>query len=445
MKNRINPKTYNSDNQVVKLNPKKSLELGLDKIKYGYISFGLFKQQIEIEVSTEVYKDEILIPNPIFKNLNLPKYIDYEVSVVNNTINLGPFIGIVVDDYNNNITNTRLKKLLNLTIKYSQINGAIVVFALDKINKSTLQIEGYCYNPKNNFWVKGVFPYPSSIFTTVGISAEIRNHFVSIIGNNLFNDKYLDDWEMHSLLSLRNDIKKILPYAALYETFNDISPLIKKHNRVFLKSLDNSKSKVILEILNSKDKFFFKLQSEGKSNEYTAKNLNEAIKYADKILVSKGFIIYEPLKMLKYDGKTTCIRTILQKNLLNQWISTGMFAIYGSESSVIGNLKDDVKIARAELSLKNSLSLTGQEINKVKQKIVSLCKSVCDALDESGLNYGNLEFDIALESSDIIKILAINSSNPDFKIALKIKERVLFYDMKSMPMFYAKSLAGFKA
>lgn len=442
---RICPKIYSSDTQVIKLNSAKASELGLDKLKYGYISFGLQKHQVEIEISADAYKDELFIPKHIFIDLKLPEFIEYEVSVENNIINLGPYIGIIVDKNHDNITETRLKKLLNLTVKYSQINGAIVVLALDKINKSTLEIEGYCYNPKSNFWVRGSFPYPSSIYTTVMLSVEWQNHFVSTIGNKTFNDKCLNDWEMHSLLSLRHDISSYLPHAALFESFNDILPFLKKYNKVYLKSLNNIESKVLVQINNNNEKFIFRVLSKDKNDEYTAKNSNNAIKYADSILVPKEFIILEPLKMLRYDGKTTCIRTFMQKNLNSQWVVSGMFARYGFETSIMGSMKDDVKIARTELILKNALSLTDQEINNIKQKIVSLCKSVCDFIDESGLNYGNLEFDIAVGNNDTLKILSMNSYNPDFKIALKIKERVLFYNIKSMPLFYAKSLAGFKA
>lgn len=442
---RICPKIYRSDTQVIKLNSAKASELGLDKVKYGYIAFGLQKHQVKIEISAEAYKDELFIPKHISSNLKIPEFVEYEVSVLNNIINLGPFIGVIVDKNHDNITETRLKKLLNLTVKYSEINGAIVVFALDKINKSTLQIEGYCYNPKINFWVRGTYPYPSSIYTTVKLSSEWQNHFVSMIGNKIFNDRCLNDWELHSLLSSRHDISSYLPHAALFESFNDILPFLKKYNKVFLKSLDNIESRTIMQINNSNEKFIFRILSNDNKNEYTAKNFNDATRYADSILVPKEFIILEPLKMLRYDDRTTCIRTFMQKNLSEQWVATGMFARYGLETSVMGSMKDGVKTARTELIMKNALSLTDKEINNIKQKVVSLCKSVCDFIDKSGLNYGNLELDIAVGNVDALKILAINSYNPDFKIALKLKERVLFYNIKSMPLFYAKSLAGFKA
>jgi hypothetical protein len=445
LNNKIYLKRYYTNDSVIVLNSKKSTELGLNKIKYGYISFGLKKQQVDIKISDEVKDEQILIPNFIFRTLCLPEYVDYEVSVVNNTINLGPLIGVIVDENHVSITKNRLKKLLNLTIKYTQINGAIVVFALDKVDKSNLDIEGYCYNPKSNIWAKGTFPYPSSLYTTVIMSSEWRNHFISLIGNKLFNDKSLNEWEMYSLLSSRNDIKNPIPHMVLYESFEDAYNFIKKYSKVFIKPLENNALTDFVQIAMKDGRFIFKVLHEEKYSEFIAKGSAEAANYANSILSSKKHILCQPSEMLKYDGKTTNIRVFMQKNSDLQWINSGMFGRCGNELEIVSGIKGNVKIARTELLLKNTLSLTDQEINNVKKKIVSICKSVCETIDESGLNYGNVEFDIAMENSNNIKIFRINSSNPDFKIALKIKERVLFYNIKSMPMFYAKSLAGFKA
>ena len=49
-------------------------------------------------------------------------------------------------------------------------------------------IDGYCYNPKTDTWQRGIFPYPLSIYNRSSLDEEWKNHFLSVIGDTVFNN-----------------------------------------------------------------------------------------------------------------------------------------------------------------------------------------------------------------------------------------------------------------
>jgi len=82
--------------------------------------------------------------------LHLPNYPTFEVRTKDNEIILGPCIGILVSQKYEDITKRRLREISMNTLAYPRIHGAIIVFSLDKVDKSNRLIDGYCYNPEND-------------------------------------------------------------------------------------------------------------------------------------------------------------------------------------------------------------------------------------------------------------------------------------------------------
>jgi len=67
----------------------------------------------------------------------------------------------------------------------------------------------------------------------------------------------------------------------------------------------------------------------------------------------------------------------------------------------------------------------------------------CEQLEQTGFRYGNLGFDIAIDTNNHIWIIEINNIYPDHTIALDANDPLLYKTVMTTPLLYAKWLSGF--
>ena len=183
------------------MNSNKAAKLKLDSKKQAYISFGNRNHYVSIKMSETQAEDIIMLSCNVINNLLLPDFITFEIRIVKNEIILGPYIGLLLRNHDETLDEIRLEKMLMYVMNYSNLSGAVVVFALDKVDTIKKIIKGYCYNPISDCWQIGIFPYPCAVYRTIGLNNEWKNHFLSTIGDRLFNNQYFNKRQMHSWFS----------------------------------------------------------------------------------------------------------------------------------------------------------------------------------------------------------------------------------------------------
>jgi len=82
-------------------------------------------------------------------------------------------------------------------------------------------------------------------------------------------------------------------------------------------------------------------------------------------------------------------------------------------------------------------------VPSMEEKIRNFDLEICNALDEIGINCGDLGVDVGVDTQGCLWLIEINNRDPDPTIALNIRDRRLYYDLKAGRLLYAKALAGF--
>lgn len=434
---------YVSNHPLLIINEELAEKLNLIKKKRGYVSFGTQKNYVDIKISQKLDTGEISLSTSIISNLHIPDYPILEVRVKGNEIAIGPCIGILASHKDKDITKRRLKNISLNTKDYQRIHGAIIVFALDKVSISKRLVEGYCYNPKTDTWERGIFPYPLSIYWRTGLDIEWQNHFLSVIGDTVFNNYSFDKWEMNEWFSKEPEILPHLPCTRLYESKQDIYDMLLKYPALYIKPIWGMKGFGVVKASLDNDMVVFKYRENDEDIVISAKDEEEFEEAVEKLFKRKNHIIQQGLDLLSYNGGVVDFRCVMQKNAAANWICNAIVGRIGAAGSVVSNISSGGAALPGIELISEALSLSEFETFDLKEKMTSLCMKVCRTLDEYGINYGSLGLDLGVDKNMNIWLIEVNNRRPHPAIALRVNDIPSYYTILASPLHYAKALSGF--
>ncbi len=425
------------------IHPEKAAVIGLESRKFAYISFGNQRHYVKIRLDQEISPENVLVPQNLIYQLLLPDYPLYEICVNLNEILIGPYIGLLMSDADRKLTSSRLNKITVYVKDYPKLHGAIVVFALDKIDTEKRLIEGYCYNPVKKYWQKGIFPYPSSIYRTIGLSAEWKNHFLSVLGDRIFNNRFFNKWEMAQWFADDPDIKPHIPYTVLYHSPDGVLEILERFSKVYIKPVFGLQGRGILRISAENQMFIFKYRENKANRIVTFEDPAKAREFIQKRFRHGKYLVQQAIDLLEYKERIIDFRCVVQKNQSNAWVCHAIIGRAGIKESVVSNISSGGAAFTAENILRKAIPGSEAKIIELTKRIRAFALNVCNKLDKYGINCGTLGLDIGLDLQERLWLIEINNRDPDPGIALDIHDVQLYYTLKTGPLFYAKYLAGF--
>lgn len=440
----ISIKPFDDKGYVLMINLKKALELGLNKKCMCYVGFGTQKCYVNIRMSDDIQENDIYLSQKLVDYLYLPDYPDFEIRINGNEVMIGPYVGILYHNYHEKITKENLRSALKFIYQYSSLHGAVAIFALDKADRSKRLIEGYCYNPKLKDWASGTFPYPLSIYLWVAMDHSWKNHFLSVIGDTMFNNYYLDKYEMYEWLSTNPYMAKHLPYTVLYKSSQDVFDMLKSYTKVYVKPVSGFKGYGVVKISLEDGKASISYRENGSNIDMHIDDPNESKEYMEKLFTSSdgssNYIIQQPIDLISYENRVIDFRAVMQKDDSGSFVCKAVIGRIGAADSVVSNISNGGKAMPAADLLRKALNLSDTETIAIEKEISSFGLQVCNTLADRGINYGNLGLDIGVDKKGCLWLIEINSRRPHPTVSLSVKETKMRI---SNPLFYAKYLAGF--
>lgn len=435
------PDDKNSDR--LTLNPESFKKLEHVRSKIEQLHFGIGTHPIKLHFSRELETREAALSKEIIEKLNIPLFAHYEWLIKNGEIQIGPYIGFLVSNYMK-ILDEYIDSLSDYLVHYNEIHGAVLAFTLEGVNRSNQTIRGYVYHPQTKQWVKGTYPYPSSIFIRGDVkSNRWRKYFRSLVGNTLFNDFYFDKWQMYHLLSSSPAIKKYLPETTLYTNPADIYTFLKSYSQAYIKPIHGTMGISISKVSVTDDKIILQYRENGRNRMKIFTDYNQAQTFFSLVLQEKKFIIQQALDLISYQREKVDFRLIIVKNGSGHWEYMGAVARYGAKDSIISNISAGGKAEKGEEALKKILQLTESESRSLAKKMCELAMEVAKHLDQTGLHCGNMGIDLAVDKEKKIWIIEIQHHSPAHSIALDAKDTQMYEQTLRNNMLYLKKLSGF--
>lgn len=444
MSSTITVKETNDKHSVLMINPDKAMEIKLARKKLAYICFGNQRQYVNIQLNEEISPEEVLLSKELIDELYLPAYPSYEIGVKGNKIIIGPYIGLLISEKDEDLTTSRLRKMLAYVREYSKLHGAVVVFALDKVDTASRLIEGYCYNPVKTYWQRGIFPYPAAFYRAIGLSKKWKNHFLAAIGDKIFNNHYFSKWEMYQWFSKNTEIDPRIPYTRLYQAHQDVLDVLDKFKKIYIKPVLGLRGRKIVQVSLENKAFVFKYRERGENCQATLENLSEVSEFMQKRFNKGRYLIQQAIELLEYEGGIVDFRCVMQKNQVNSWECKAIIGRQGDKNSVVSNISSGGKAFQVLDILAKVIPSSEHNLFILKEKMETFAVDICKALDEYGINCGTLGIDLGVDTQYRLWLIEINNRDPDPTIALDIDDEQLYYNLKTNILSYAKALAGFR-
>ena len=443
MNNTVTIRATDEKNAGVIISPEKAAALGLTGRKCAVLRFGNIRCFSEIEYRGEPGGDTVLLTRRLMDQMHLPEYPLYELAVRGNEMVIGPFIGLLFSEKDSRLTASRLEACKLCVREYERLHGAVVVFALDKVDTAGRLVEGYGYNPGTDAFEKGIFPYPAAIYRTVGLSNKWRNHFLSAIGDRFFNYPYFNKWQMYRWLSSDPAVSAQIPFTALYESPDQLLRMLRQRQALYIKPMAGLGGRGVVRADVENGAFSFRYHENGANHRDTLSAQEEARTYCSLRFAHGRFLIQQAVELLRVDGRIADFRCIMQKDASGRWVCRAIVGRYGQKGSVVSNISSGGRT----FSLSDMERLTdGFEHTRARflqDALTRFALLVCGALDRTGVRCGSLGLDIGVDMRGKLWLIEVNNRDPDPSIALNEGDTALYYRLKAGPLFYAKGLAGF--
>lgn len=425
------------------MHPETAVSLGCEKKKSMVLAFGSCKTFAELVISESVPDNELSISRQIMDWLHLPVTPRYELLFKGDELVIGPCIGVLLSSKHSRINAKRLEKAHYYVKEYGSLHGALIVFDLYGVNREKRIISGYCYNPYTDEFERGLFPYPNALYRKAGLNNEWKNHFLSVIGNKLFNNPYYSKWKMYQSLSGDETLKSYLPYTEIMTNTAQVFELLDAYNRIYIKPLLGLRGHGIIRLTKESEVYLIELRQQNENNLIRCSGAEEATENLKNLLGAQPCMLQQGIELIRINNRLIDFRCVMQKNGLGLWECKAIVARMGKKNSVVSNVSSGGRAYTVPDLLEKIKGQYEWETLNLPDQLQALALQVCGRLDQAGAVYGMVGLDIAADTDGRLWIIEVNNRDPDPSIALNIHDRKLYEELKVNLMRYAKWLSGF--
>ncbi|HHY72430.1 MAG TPA: YheC/YheD family protein [Bacillus bacterium] len=386
----------------------------------------------------------IYISADLLAGFSLPDSIDYEVIVEEETLIIGPIIGLFIKGKVNEMTRRNINHYKKYLIDYQHINGLILLVTSDGIDEQKKIVNGFVYNPIENEFTKGTFPFPSVLFCRKTLKEADRMIIQNLVGSKYFNSHVFNKWEMWQWLSINDKLSRSLPETGLAVNLQEVKKLIDESGCIYLKPISGSQGKGIyqLEKNGKKYKLNFRLNE---LNMTTILNNWDAVEnYLAVELNLKKYIFQKGIPLLKSNDQIIDFRVIVVKDQHGSWVVPGMITRYGVKKSIVSNISSGGSAEKTWDTLVGIYNNDFNEAFKKYKEMEQLSILCCEFLEDKEIHLAYIGVDIGMDEDKNLWIIEINNRYPDMSIALDANDFQLYYHTQAAPLHYSKWVAGFR-
>ncbi|MBM7662927.1 hypothetical protein JOC85_003738 [Bacillus mesophilus] len=405
------------------------------------LQIGQWSRTFPIVISSKLSPTNIKLPKREIP-FTLPSSLRYEVKVEKDVIHLGPLIGLLVkrkDNFTSKSFNKYTKRLRN----YKDINGIVFVCSEAGIDTDNQTITGYYYvqkNKKKSKWEKGTFPYPDSMFKRVKINTSLLKEIQYSMGNTIFNSRVFNKQKLWEVCSEDSQAKTLVPDTMRYKSYKDIVKMLDQHEQVYIKPTQGMQGQGIRRVKRIDGAFIL---TNNRSDTVVLKNKKELKRYCKTHLTdTNGYLLQQGISTA-YKRKHADFRFYFQKNREKEWICQGVVGRVSKKNSIVTNYKHLSGLYSGKKAIKLLFGVTNQEAEQIIQQTTQQCIYVGDLIDQKIGHYGDVVFDIILDKNKRALILEINNRIYGTKSLRRLKKHKMLRKIRTTPIEYAKSLAGF--
>lgn len=384
-----------------------ALEFGKKKRKVRIQKQSL--QQPMLRVS-QTLADEFRIPNGIQIHVRLEDR--------GRTLKLGPVLGILVSRYNRKKPGEPfgiLSAFCAEVIAAARQKGVhAYVFTLNDMNYEKQTVQGWYH--RNGRWRFSVFPLPNAVYNRLSFRKEekrpdilqklskLKSYHIPV-----FNEMFLNKWQVYEALSSVPFAKTFIPYTELYKGYPSVKRLLNRYTSVYIKPADGSMGQGIFRISRDGGKYVCRYTTLNGSVKKTYSRLGPLLHQFSPRLSRRPYLVQQGLSLVKQNGSPVDFRSLVQKDRSGQWSITSIVARTGSSNSIVSNVAQGGTMVPARKLFSPS---SPSHISRYTSypALTNASKTICRALEKAMPgHYAELGIDLAVDRNGKVWLLEVNS------------------------------------
>lgn len=399
------------------------------------IKFGNWVQEFIVVQNHTLSENEIgFVRNN--ESFFIPENIGFDIIVQDNVIHIGPFIAFIVKKTFDQLSLNKLEYYRKLYYLYEKNLRFVLICSSDKIDTINQTLTGYYFTQGK--WVKGVFPYPDSIFKKTRMPFEKELELRKATGEKLFNTSFISKLEFWNACSKDVEVKKYLPETKRFKTLQDLDNMLTRFQTVYLKPAKGMQGNGIFVIQKEPDGIYL---INNKKDRMKFSSPNELMNALEKMLPKQVYLLQQGVPTI-YKNKKFDFRLYFQKNYAKKWICQGSVGRVAQEGSIITNLKQVAHIANGEKAIQIIYKVDESKAKRIMNETIEVCKNVCEVIDQELGHFGDIALDLIIDHNYKPWVLEVNTLYGKKSLNI-MKDEDLKTKLYTTPFEYAAALAGF--
>ena len=391
---------------------------------------GLSKQLHSLEIACGMHtvlcpivfinKEEdfsLALTKQTFDELHLPlKPYTLQGKLVNQKqLQLGPIIGLLADikQTDSEVSLGSIEYFCEELATFCETKGIFFyIFSLSTYHNE--QLKGFYFHQQE--WHEAIVPYPNVVHNRIhSRKAEHSKKFLEVTSDFIkkkipyFNDRFLNKWEVHQILSKSEHLMPYIPEAQLLESKSNLENMLKDKKDLFIKPINGSQGRRIFRVMEMNDQTYhldFTTFSGDIKKDYDSYQQLFSVLYPR--LKKEGFLLQETIKLKKYQNRTLDFRFLCHKKDGHTWKVTSAVARVSNANQFVANLARGGEL----YSLKTLLNelYSNKESRHLRKLLAELSLEIVNMIClRAGGEFGEFGIDLALDEDGHPWIIEVNT------------------------------------
>ncbi|HJV44946.1 MAG TPA: YheC/YheD family protein [Bacillota bacterium] len=288
------------------------------------------------------------------------------------------------------------------------------IFTLNDLDQENQTIRGWII--QDDKWVQKTLPYPDSVYNRLASrkqenAPDIQEFFTFLKENNIpmFNEHFLNKWQVHKALITIPQAQPYLPTTQLYKGFPTIKEALDRYQSIYLKPTNGSLGKGIYRISKLGSHYMCQYSTMSGSVQKTYSKLSDLYQSIVPHISKIPYLVQQGLNLIKINGNPLDFRSLVQKDTTGKWSVTSIVGRSGQNQSIVSNLARGGTILGVgpALLMASPWNTTTRPTTAYLRKI-SL--SLAQYLEQSMPgHFAELGIDLAVDTSGKVWLLEMNA------------------------------------
>ncbi|MFO6494743.1 MULTISPECIES: YheC/YheD family endospore coat-associated protein [Bacillus] len=374
-----------------------------------YAAFGMCVERCHISFDSHLQRTVLLSEN-LYKSLRIPHRGKATLFFRDNTVHIGPLIGIFTAGF----TKSEHEPLRDRSLFFSKLltmelpaGGYCYLFGTHQIQWEEGTVRGLIF--RENGWEEAVVPLPNVVYDRLPNrkaedSAALQEAKVRLVNEYRipwFNPGFFNKWDVYEALRHDERTKEFLPYCELEPGAETISDMLKQYGVIYVKPTDGSLGNGIFQLSRGEDQHF--LAKDAKS-EKTYPGADAFLNDLKKRLKAP-YIAQQGIERVKVGDRPADFRVHTNKNGKGKWTVTAIACKIAEKDGIT-----------THLSKGGAVKTLGEIYDDPKERLLILQKLtktalvISSVLDEKIHGFiGEIGLDLGMDVSGKVWIFEANS------------------------------------